>query len=86
MNNSYTVETVRGCKVVWNPIPINDLVGLMNAWTDDNPVAWNCDGLISQTIGAALVAGPADALEEWREELRAAGQITAPALQTAPQR
>jgi hypothetical protein len=70
-SSSYTVTYTRGCRVIDRPIPISDLVALMNAWeslaTPDDP--WIADALLSQYCDAAIVVGPVSATTAWRAEL-----------------
>lgn len=68
--NSYTVTSIRGCRTIDRPIPIDDLVALTQAWCErEGEKTWLCDGLLSEALRCALVVGPKDALNEWRKEL-----------------
>jgi hypothetical protein len=69
-STTYSVTTVRGCKVVAMPIPIIDLVALMRAWDDgqqDDP--WIMDGLLSDYFAPSMIFGPRSACDAWRAEL-----------------
>lgn len=69
---TYTVIHVRGCRVIKGPVPIDDLVALMHAWSDrdeDKTEKWIVDSLLSQHLGANLVCGPLNATLEWRADL-----------------
>lgn len=69
--SSYTVTSVRGCRAIDRPIPIDDLAALIAAWTKLEGVEgkWFCDGLLSERLGCALVVGPKSALNAWRADL-----------------
>ncbi|MGZ8317520.1 MAG: hypothetical protein ACXWVD_00325 [Telluria sp.] len=66
---SYTVTQVRGCRTIDRPVPIDDMVALIGAWSQNVAEEWFCDALLGDHLGCALVAGPKAALNAWRAEL-----------------
>lgn len=72
---SYTVTDTHGCKVIQGPLPIDDLVALMQAWAKragDEPAPadeWVVDATLCGLLGATLVAGPRALTQAWRDEL-----------------
>lgn len=74
----YTVTERQGCRIVTGPIPITDMVALMNAWrpqaddddTESDPAQeWIVDAELSQRLGATLVCGPRLAVQRLRAAL-----------------
>ncbi|MCF1457387.1 MAG: hypothetical protein LPH21_07420 [Shewanella sp.] len=63
--STYTVKTLKGCKVVTGTIPVQDLAALLGAWGAD----WLIDGQLAHAQSVALVVGPATDIQAWREEL-----------------
>lgn len=64
----YTVERIRGCVVIHDPIPVDDLVALVKVW-DDPERPWIAHAALGQALGAALVVGPPEACQAWYDEL-----------------
>lgn len=70
-----------GCRAIFGPVPINDMVVLMAAWAsraehaapdEDVPQEeqWFLDAKLAKALGAHLVCGPRAVLDAWREQLR----------------
>lgn len=72
MDGQYTVTNIRGCRTIDRPVPIDDMVALIEAWgkySEGEHDRWYCDGLLGKHLGCALVVGPKAALNAWRAEL-----------------
>lgn len=68
----YTVQSVRGCKVVLGEIPVSDFAALAECWSRECQVEgdeWIADAVLANRLGAALVVGPQSACLAWRARL-----------------
>lgn len=63
--NGYSVNNLNGCKIIKGPIPVHDMVALLNVWGDE----WIIDGELAHALGVNVVVGPAKAIKKWRKEL-----------------
>jgi hypothetical protein len=73
----YTVQSVRGCKVVLGEIPIDDFVALSEVWARQYQIEgdeWIADAVLAHRLGAALVLGPMSACLQWRGSLHLGDQ------------
>lgn len=64
----YYVTNSEQCKVVRGNISLRDLSALMLSWSSDER-DWVACALITDRIGAVLVAGPREAIMRWRKKL-----------------
>lgn len=63
MNNSYTVQTIEGCRLVFGSVPLMEMSLLLTGFSKNAVMA--CD--IADKIGATLVVGEPDQLEVLRK-------------------
>lgn len=61
-DDGYTIKTISGCKIVYGPVPVGDLYGLVGFFGKDSVVAID----IAQRIGATLVIGSPENIEQLR--------------------
>ncbi len=73
---AYTIQEQQGCRIVTGPVPISDMVALMEAWCghadpdDIDPAdTWIIDADLSQRLGATMVCGPRHAMDALRAAL-----------------
>lgn len=72
---NYTIRELHGCRVIIGPVPITDLVALTAAWDQshggetDPAQQWIFAADVSQAMGATLVCGPREAMDQLRASL-----------------
>lgn len=70
MSGRYTVEhTTRDVVIVYQPIPIDDLVALMKAWEKRGGKDWVAHSGLAQALNVVIAVGPLDACNAWYAEL-----------------
>ena len=69
MDSSYTVVSRNGCHIVFEAVPICDIVALMSAWSNGHKEEHLIGADIAVHLGASVVVGPAKAITDWRKSL-----------------